>query len=381
MTINAQIFENNDKRDLNRQLKALLSLIPRSLLRPSRLKSWAYLTFDVCMVIGLAYFGNYAWESESYPLMGVYVFLQGSFFWSIFLIGHDSGHNSFSSRPWENLLSGYLTHSFLLVPFYAWKLSHQKHHAYHNMVERDETHVALPKSLVEDFERNLASRSLKFKSWVLLYMVLSNLSLTFIIYLLDSHILKEGSFNHFDPREDFFKRHRKPIMLSLVMVIVMLCLLGVAAAMSSLKFVAFLYFMPWLVFHLWIYFVTYLQHINDKNFWFYGEDWHFLKGAMQTVDYDFGKFVGPIINFFHHNIERYHFVHHLNPSIPHYGLKAAHGAIYEKVAEVYRLERKPFRNFIQFKYRRDLFVVEDKVEGRKSYSLFSLKSNDCKNRL
>src|SRR5262245_53674152 len=48
----------------------------------------------------------------------------------LFVIGHDSGHQSFSRRKWVNEVVGHLTMSPLGSGFHAWKLTHNQHHAY-----------------------------------------------------------------------------------------------------------------------------------------------------------------------------------------------------------------------------------------------------------
>ena len=52
----------------------------------------------------------------------------GTMFWAIFVLGHDCGHGSFSAYSWVNDIVGTILHSFILVPFYSWKLSHRAHH-------------------------------------------------------------------------------------------------------------------------------------------------------------------------------------------------------------------------------------------------------------
>ncbi|PKA50601.1 Omega-3 fatty acid desaturase, endoplasmic reticulum [Apostasia shenzhenica] len=73
------------------------------------------------------------------------------------------------------------------------------------------------------------------------------------------------------------------------------------------------------VFIMWLDFVTYLHHhgYHQKLPWYRGKEWNFLRGALTTVDRDYGW-----INDIHRNIGT-HFVHHLFPQIPHYHLAEA----------------------------------------------------------
>ena len=48
--------------------------------------------------------------------------LQGTMFWSVFVLGHDCGHASFSRYPLLNDCIGTLLHTAILVPYYPWKV-------------------------------------------------------------------------------------------------------------------------------------------------------------------------------------------------------------------------------------------------------------------
>jgi omega-3 fatty acid desaturase (delta-15 desaturase) len=68
----------------------------------------------------------------------VYWFLQGTMFWALFVLGHDCGHESFSHYALLNNLVGNLTNTVILVPFYAWKISHRHHHKNTGNIDKDE---------------------------------------------------------------------------------------------------------------------------------------------------------------------------------------------------------------------------------------------------
>ena len=59
-------------------------------------------------------------------------------FWALFVLGHDCGHGSFSRHAGVNGLVGHVLHSFLLVPYHCWRLSHRKHHKNTGNLDKDE---------------------------------------------------------------------------------------------------------------------------------------------------------------------------------------------------------------------------------------------------
>ncbi|KAJ5682422.1 hypothetical protein N7462_005587 [Penicillium macrosclerotiorum] len=68
-----------------------------------------------------------------------------------------------------------------------------------------------------------------------------------------------------------------------------------------------IYVLPWLWVNHWIVAVTYLQHNHPAIPRYEQKSWTFIKGALATVDRDFG-WVG---RFFFHNVVDFHVVHHL----------------------------------------------------------------------
>jgi Fatty acid desaturase len=88
--------------------------------------------------------------TDSLILRSVFIVLywaaQGTLFFALFVDGHDCGHGSFSRYPLLNDIVGTITHGFLMVPFYQWKLSHQHHHKYTGNMDRDEVFYPVRRS-------------------------------------------------------------------------------------------------------------------------------------------------------------------------------------------------------------------------------------------
>ncbi len=356
-----------------KELKSLYSKIPENYIKPNLIKSLAYFFIDISIISILFYFGYYALSTNNVFLTIIYTILQGSYFWSLFMIGHDCGHESFSSNKFINNLFGYISHSFLLVPFYSWKLSHHKHHSFHNNIDKDESHVAIPVKLLKNLIQKIENKGLLFKFYFIVFNIFAMLGLLFPFYLFDNNIFKNDGESHYDPKASIFKGSEKHIVLSTFLNLLILASLIFLMFLTSVKTILILYFIPWLIFNFWLYFVTYLQHMNNETFWFYQKDWTFLKGAFQTVDYDYGRFLGPVINFMHHNIQRYHVVHHLHFRIPHYNLKKVHEILLPEYKEVYNLKQNPLKNYVEIKLKQNFLFVKDQEENMKEYSLISAK--------
>lgn len=105
------------------------------------------------------------------------------------------------------------------------------------------------------------------------------------------------------------------------------------------------YGVPYLIFVMWLDFVTYLHHHGheQKLPWYRSKEWSYLRGGLTTIDRDYGVF-----NNIHHDIGT-HVIHHLFPQIPHYHLVEATKEAKHVLGKYYREPRKsgpfPFHLF------------------------------------
>ena len=76
----------------------------------------------------------------------------------------------------------------------------------------------------------------------------------------------------------------------------------------------------------WLFMVTYLQHHSDDGKLYTDDSWSFQKGAFETVDRSYGKWVDRMS---HHMMDG-HIIHHLFfERVPHYCLEKATHALVE----------------------------------------------------
>ncbi|XP_052187898.1 omega-3 fatty acid desaturase, endoplasmic reticulum-like [Diospyros lotus] len=309
-------------------------------------RSLSYVVRDVLVVFGLVAVAIYL---QSWLVWPFYWAAQGTMFWALFVLGHDCGHGSFSDNPRLNNIVGHILHSSILVPYHGWRISHRTHHQNHGHVEKDESWVPISETIYNTLDDS--TKFLRFKVPFPLF--------AYPLYLWTRGPGKEGS--HFNPNSDLFLPGERTYVLTSTicwsaMVAFLLCLSMVIGTAQVLK----IYGVPYLIFVMWLDFVTYLHHHGheQKLPWYRGKEWSYLRGGLTTVDRDYGWF-----NNIHHDIGT-HVIHHLFPQIPHYHLVEATKAAKSVLGRYYREPRKsgpfPFHlfNYLVRSIKRDHYVSD-----------------------
>jgi omega-6 fatty acid desaturase (delta-12 desaturase) len=125
-------------------IKQLRDAIPAHCFERSAAKGLYYVARDVTSLATTFYLFNTFVTPEYGPstaaravLWTVYTLMQGLFGTGIWILAHECGHQSFSPSKVLNDTVGWICHSFLLVPYFSWKISHGKHHKATGHMERD----------------------------------------------------------------------------------------------------------------------------------------------------------------------------------------------------------------------------------------------------
>ncbi|KAG6875818.1 hypothetical protein C0993_007274 [Termitomyces sp. T159_Od127] len=84
--------------------------------------------------------------ATKWTLWALYWHWQGVVLAGWWCMAHEAGHGSLSNHSWFNHFVGYTLHTFILVPYYAWRSSHHAHHKATMSVERDENFVPRTRS-------------------------------------------------------------------------------------------------------------------------------------------------------------------------------------------------------------------------------------------
>lgn len=219
---------------------------------------------------------------------------------------------------------GFILHSALLTPYFAWKSTHRRHHIYANNLAKDHNYVPPQK---EQYAESLMFNSNTEKleeltedvPFVTLMRIVMQQVLGFPWYLLSNITASPGSLyrkqsssflgnSHFLPSSTLFRAEEAHLILaSDVGIGVVAYGLYIASLRWGFSAVALLYIQPYMWVNHWIVAITYLHHTHPQVPKYQPEAWTFMKGALATVDREFG-WVGKHML---HNIIEYHVIHHL----------------------------------------------------------------------
>ncbi|TFK32080.1 delta-12 fatty acid desaturase [Crucibulum laeve] len=321
-------------------LAELRAGIPKHLYQKSTLKGFYYFLRDVTCLVVMNRFGclidpvvksalhaghNIALVNTlKYAAWCFYLHWQGVIFAGLWCLGHEAGHGTLSDCSIINNTLGFILHTFLLTPYYAWRSTHHAHHRATMSVERDENYVPrtridyqLPAegtSTIWDYHEVFEDTPI----YTLLRMLLMQaigMQFYFLTNAMGSPMYPPGT-NHFNPSSPLFKPHeRNGIIASNVGLSVMASLLYVCTSKLGVMSFILHYFIPYILANHWIVMLTYLHHSDPTIPHYRAKQWTYLRGALATVDRPFLGWAG---RFFLHNVSHDHISHHLNSSIPFY---------------------------------------------------------------
>jgi omega-6 fatty acid desaturase (delta-12 desaturase) len=328
-----------------------------------------------CAILTIAAFQIYLIPSLPLRIVAwaTYGFFQGCVGTGIWILAHECGHGAFSPNQTLNDVVGWAAHSFLMVPYFSWKITHARHHRYTGHMEKDTVYVPWTDEELAK-KKNVRIEQLKHLAEetpiVSFLQLIGHQLFGWQIYLflnatagtksLPEGAGKLGPANHFNFMGPLFTRSQQfSIFMTDVGLLIMGSVLYYAATQVGAWNVVLLYGVPYLWVHHWlsmsyplftyactivqellsnlIYVVaiTYLQHTHPALPHYTAESWTYTKGALATVDRTTG-FIGR--HFFHEIID-YHVVHHLFSRIPFYKAERATWAIQPLLGEKYHEQK------------------------------------------
>ncbi|CBX96794.1 similar to delta(12) fatty acid desaturase [Plenodomus lingam JN3] len=346
-------------------IKQIRDAIPKHCFERSAIRGLGYVARDLASLATTFYVFHKYVTPETVPSMTarvllwtLYTVLQGFFGTGLWILAHECGHQAFSPYKILNDTVGWICHSFLLVPYFSWKISHGKHHKATGNMERDM--VFIPKTRAVYATR--VSRAIHELHELTEETPIATFIHTFgqqiggwPMYLManvtghNNHDRqpegkgkgkKNGMFggvNHFNPSSPLFEKKDEHLIL--------LSDLGLAIVIAGLTWVyknygfnnlLVWYIIPYLWVNHWLVAITFLQHTDPSLPHYDAETWTYTRGAAATIDREFG-FIGRTLL---HGIVETHVLHHYISTIPFYHADEATEAIKVVMGKHYRSDVK-----------------------------------------
>ncbi|KAF5196498.1 Delta(12)-fatty-acid desaturase [Thalictrum thalictroides] len=345
-------------------LSQIKKAIPPHCFQRSVIRSFSYVVYDFIIAfllyhVATTYFSLLP-QPLSYIAWAIYGAVQGCVLTGVWVIAHECGHHAFSDYQWLDDTVGLILHSFLLVPYFSWKYSHRRHHSNTGSLERDEVFVPKPKSKIAWFSKYFNNPPGRVLTLAVTLLFGWPLYLAFNV----SGRYYERFACHFDPYGPIYNdRERLQIYLSDVGMLAVAYGLFKLAAAKGISYLICVYGVPLLVVNAFLVLITYLQHTHPSLPHYDSSEWDWLRGALATVDRDYG-----ILNKVFHNITDTHVAHHLFSNMPHYHAMEATNAIKPILQDYYQLDRTPFIKAMWREAKECIYVEPD--EGAPNKGVF-----------
>ncbi|KAJ1423251.1 Fatty acid desaturase domain [Sesbania bispinosa] len=349
-------------------LSQVKKAIPPHCFKRSLIRSFSYVIIDLTIASILAYVAVNYFSTLPHNLSllawPLYWAIQGSVLTGVWVIAHECGHHAFSDYQWLDDLVGLVLHSSLLVPYFSWKYSHRRHHSNTGSLERDEVFVPKRKSGISWYSKYLNNPPGRVLTLTI------TLTLGWPLYLLFNvsgrHYDRFAC--HYDPYGPIYSdRERLQIYVSDAGVLAVFYGLYRLVLAHGLGWVVCVYGVPLLVVNGFLVLITFLQHTHPALPHYDSSEWDWLRGALATVDRDYG-----ILNKVLHNITDTHVVHHMFSTMPHYHAMEATKAVKPILGDYYHFDGTPVYKAMWREAKECLYVEPD--EGSQDKGVYWYKN-------
>jgi len=281
---------------------------------------------------------------------GTWALVQGTIATGVWVVGHECGHGAFSESPLLNDIIGFILHTLLLVPYFAWQFTHGKHHKFTNHTTMGETHVPSTKPTWLH-KMNAKIRHLPLgEVFGATVDVILHLVFGWPLYLVlnftggrtnwrGERLDKKKPISHYTASgsEIFPPQWHRRINMSTAGSLAMMGGLSLWVHSYGFSHMFKWYFAPYLVVNAWLVLYTWMHHTHEDVPHFGTESFNWLRGALCTIDRPYPA----LINHLHLHIGSTHVMHHLNSFIPHYHAEAATECVKPLLGSLYRFDARP----------------------------------------
>jgi omega-6 fatty acid desaturase (delta-12 desaturase) len=234
----------------------------------------------------------------------------GAFMVRVFILFHDCTHLSFFKSKRANQIVGHLFSILTFTPYTIWQSEHNKHHgAVGNLDERG----------IGDVWTMTVEEYLKSSNWKRFGYRLYRHPL-FLFFIAPFFLF--AVLNRLPSQKYKSKEHQMSHMITNSGIIAVALLVSITLGMKYYLLIQIpvLFFAS--VMGVWLFFV---QHQFEEVYWERHEEWDFVKAAIEGSSF----YKLPLVLEWITGYIGYHHIHHLNPRIPNYNLKACYKEIHE----------------------------------------------------
>lgn len=285
--------------------------------------------------------GMYALLGTSYLLALLLAPVAAGFLVRIFIIQHDCGHGSFLPKRRANDALGGLCSLLTLTPYANWRRQHAGHHGIWNDLDRRDNGVDIYSSCLTVAEyRGLTPRG-RWVHRVTRHPLVANLLLPPLVFLALYRV-------PFDAPKGW-RRERRGVYVTDLAMLAFVVGLGGLLGFGAVAAVQLPVMALGAIIGVWLFSV---QHRFEDAWWARHDRWNAPDAAMHGSSF---LNLPPLLRWFTGNIG-YHHVHHLNPRVPNYRLKACH----ERLAPVVTVPELSLREGL----RATRYVLFDEANAR-----------------
>jgi omega-6 fatty acid desaturase (delta-12 desaturase) len=249
----------------------------------------------------------------SYPLTLALALPTGALLVRIFIIQHDCGHGSFFASRRANALVGRLCSLITLTPFANWGRQHALHHADWNNLDRKGGGADIYSSCLTVRAYRALSPRRRLLYRLPRHPLVANLLLPPLIFVLLYRL-------PFDTPNGWRRERRSVHFTNLALA----ATFGALVVLFGWRQVLLIHLPVMAVASIAGVWLFSLQHRFETARWTTEGDWSFAGAALQGSSW-FG--LPRFLHWLTGNIG-FHHVHHLNPRVPSYRLRAAHEAVH-----------------------------------------------------
>ena len=230
----------------------------------------------------------------------------------VFIVQHDCGHGSFFASRRANVAVGRLCSLITLTPFANWSRQHGRHHGDWNNLDRSSGGADIYSSCLTVQEYLALSTWQRLLYRLPRHPLVANLLLPPLVFLL----LYRVPFD--TPRN--WRRERFSVYLTNLALLAMFATLVALLGWQEVLLIHVPVIAVSSVLGVWLFSV---QHRFETAHWSPRSDWHFVEAALGGSSW---LRLPTALQWLTGNIG-FHHVHHLDPHVPNYHLRAAHEAM------------------------------------------------------